>query len=307
MQSTYGDNAVLAVDKKTGNLTETVPGKRKGSRPGIISIGAYGKDLYLDVEGLGIVRYNGKDISTSELISEIDRGFMDNFKKIVFSPNGRYMAYGGQNCHQYVIDLKEGNRIVKSFHDGLDDFLVTDDGDFFGVNNFRALVYRNDGNPDSDPASVQDMSTLLNDHPITIRQIGSDIYIVGGKRVMKTDAKEFKWTETSTITSEGLRLYDGALDSNGSGFSYMGDNALNRFVRFSTTGKAPTMMKQLATNINVGRRDLLVVQNASQIFADTLGNFWMVEQSGAGFVVVYNPKGLAEMKNAAGKFIKQKE
>ena len=307
MQSTYGDNAVLAVNKITGNLTEVVPGKRKGSRPGIISIGAYGKDLYLDVEGLGIVRYNGKDVSTSELISKIDRGFMDNFKKIVLSPNGRYMAYGGQNCHQYVFDLKEGNRIVKSFHDGLDDFLVTDDGDFFGVNNFRALVYRNDGNPDSDPASVREMSDLLNDHPITIRQIGSDIYIVGGKRVMKTDSKEFVWTETSTITSEGLRLYDGTLDSNGSGFAYMSDNALNRFVIFSTSNKAPTMMKQLATNINVGRRDLLVVQNANNIFADSLGNIWMVEQSGAGFVVVYNPKGLAEMKNAAGKFIKQKE
>jgi hypothetical protein len=307
MQSTYGDNAVLAVNKITGNLTEVVPGKRKGSRPGIISIGAYGKDLYLDVEGLGIVRYNGKDVSTSEVMSKIDRGFMDNFKKIVFSPNGRYMAYGGQNCHQYVFDLKEGNRIVKSFHDGLDDFLVTDDGDFFGVNNFRALVYRNDGNPDSDPASVREMSDLLNDHPITIRQIGSDIYIVGGKRVMKTDSKEFVWTETSTITSEGLRLYDGTLDANGSGFAYMSDNVLNRFVIFSTSNKAPTMMKQLATNINVGRRDLLVVQNASQIFADSLGNIWMVEQSGAGFVVVYNPKGLAEMKNAAGKFIKQKE
>lgn len=307
MQSTYGDNAVLAVNKKTGELTEVVPGKRKGSRSGIISIGAYGDDLYLDVEGRGIVRYNGKDVGTSELISEIERGFMDNFKKIVFSPNGRYMAYGGQNCCNYVFDLQEGNRLVKSFHDGLEDFLVTDDGDFFGVNNFRALVYRNNGSTDGDPTSVIDMSDLLNDKPLAIRQIGDDVYLVGGMKIMKSSAKEFKFTETASIVSDGLMLFDGALGNKDTGFAYMTDKALNRFVRFSISGKKPTLVKKLTTGIHVGHRDPLTVETAKNIYIDHLGNIWMVEQSGAGFVVVYNPKGVAELKNAAGKFIKQKE
>ena len=115
-----------------------------------------------------------------------------------------------------VIDLQEDNKLVKSFHDGFEDFLVTDDGDFFGVNNFRALVYRNNGNTDGDANDVTDMSELLKDHPATICQHGDDIYLVGGSKVMKTAAKEFQWTETTT-----------------------------------TTGKTPALTKKLATGLNV--------------------------------------------------------
>jgi hypothetical protein len=231
---------------------------------------------------------------------------MDNFKKIVLSPNGRYLAYGGQNCLNFVFDLKEGNKLVKSFHDGLEDFLVTDDGDFFGVNNYRALVYRNNGNTDGDPTSVVEMSDLLKDKPLAIRQMGDDVYIVGGKRVMKTAAKEFKWTETASISSDGLRLFDGALGAKYSGFAYMTDKALNRFIHFSVSGKTPTLLKKLSTGINVGRRDPLTVETASLIHIDGIGNIWMVEQSGAGFVVVYNPRGIANLRDLAGKFVKQK-
>ena len=207
----------------------------------------------------------------------------------------------------YVFDLQEGNRLVKSFHDGLEDFLVTDDGDFFGVNNFRALVYRNNGSTDGDPTSVIDMSDLLNDKPLAIRQIGDDVYLVGGMKIMKSSAKEFKFTETASIISDGLMLFDGALGNKDTGFAYMTDKALNRFVRFSISGKKPTLVKKLTTGIHVGHRDPLTVETAKNIYIEHLGNIWMVEQSGAGFVVVYNPKGVAELKNAAGKFIKQKE
>lgn len=307
MQSTYGDNAVLAVNKKTGQLTEVVAGKRKGDRPGIISIGAYGNDLYLDVEGRGIVRYNGKDVTTSELICTIDRGFMDDFKKIVFSPNGRYMAYGGQNCRNYVFDLQQGNKLVKSFHDGLEDFLVTNDGDFFGVNNYRAIVYRNNGSTDGDPTSTIDMSDLLGDKPIAVRQNGDDIYLFGGKLVLKSSAKEFKFSQSASIDSDGLMLFGGALGPKDTGFAYMSDKALNRFVRFSVSGKKPTLLKKLTTGINVGRREPLTVETARHFHIDSFGNVWMVEQSGAGFVVVYNPRGIAYLNDLAGKFVKQKQ
>lgn len=58
--------------------------------------------------------------------------------------------------------------------------------------------------------------------------------------------------------------------------------------------------------MNVGRRDPLTVETASHIYVDRKGNIWMVEQSGAGFVVVYNPRGIADLKDLAGKFVKQK-
>lgn len=306
MQDTYQDNAVLAIDKTTGELSEAVPGKRKGNRPGIISIGAHGNDLYLDVEGQGLVRYNGKNIESSEKISDIDRGFMDDFKKIVISPNGRYLAYAGQNCAGYVIDLKAGNKIVKNFHDGFVDFLVTDDGDFFGVNNFRALVYRNNGSTVSEPASTVNMSELLNDNPVAINQIGDNIYIAGGKKVMKTEAKSFVWKETASLAGNDLKLYYGALAADGAGFAYMSDRELNRFAVFAVDNDRPTLLKKLATGINVGRSQPLTVETARNIHIDSNGNIWMAESSGAGFIVVYNPKGIAHLKSLAGKFINQK-
>ena len=306
MQDTYGDNAVLAIDKRTGELSEAVPGKRKGDRPGILSIGAYGNDLYLDVDGRGLVRYDGKDVQTSELIREIDRGFMDSYGKIALSPNGRYLAYAGQNCAGCVIDLKENNRLVKNFHDGFVDFLVTDDGDFFGVNNFRVMVYRNNGNTDGDPTAVAQIGDLLKDNPIAIRQCGGDIYIAGGKKVFKTGAGTFNWTETATLAGNNLKLYDGALGANGDGFAYMSDNDLNRFALFNAHSNSPTLMKKLSTGIHVGRKTPLTVETAGNIHIDRNGNIWMVERSGAGFIVVYNPKGIVLLKSLAGKFIQQK-
>jgi hypothetical protein len=55
----------------------------------------------------------------------------------------------------------------------------------------------------------------------------------------------------------------------------------------------------------VGQRNLLVVETAGNFYIDSLGNIWMIEQSGAGFVVVYNPEGLAGLQKIAGKFVKQ--
>ena len=307
MQPQYTDNAVLAVNKQTGELTEAVPGKRKADRPAIVSIGAHGSDLYLDVEGRGIVRYDGKDVTTSELIGEVDRGFMDNYKKIVVSPNGRYLAYGGQNCHGYVYDLQDGNKLVKSFHDGFEDFLVTDDGDFFGVNNYRALVYRNNGNSDGDANSTIDMSDLLKDHPATICQLADDVCLAGGSKVTKTAAKEFQWTETTSLTG-GVKLQDAALAHDGSGFAYIGrDDAGNRFASFTTTNHTPTLLKKLATGLNVERREPLTVEVAKNIFIDSNQNIWMVENTGTCLVVVYNPQGIVGLSGLAGKFVKQKK
>jgi len=308
MQPSYTDNAVLAVNKLTGELTEAVPGKRVADRPGIVSIGAHGTDLYLDVEGRGLVRYDGKDVTTSELIGEVDRGFMDNYKKIVVSPNGRYLAYGGQNCYGYVYDLQDGNKLVKSFHDGFEDFLVTDDGDFFGVNYFRALVYRNNGNSDGDANSTTDMSDLLKDHPAAIRQFDDDVCLAGGSKVTKTAAKEFQWTETTTLAG-GVKLQDADIAADGSGFAYIGrDSDGNRFAAFSTTtNKAPTLLKKLATGLNVERREPLTVEIAKNIFIDSNQNIWMVENTGTNLVVVYNPQGIVGLTRLAGRFVKQKK
>ena len=306
IQPAHMDNAVLAVNKSDGTLTEAVAGKHKGSRPNIISIGAHGGDLYLDVQDRGVVRYNGKDVNTSELLFEIDRGFMDSYKQIVVSPNGRYLAYSGLNCASYVYDLQE-KKIIKRFHDGLEYFVVTDDGDFYGANNFRALLYRNNGNTGGDANADIEMSALLKAKPAAMCLIGKDIYLVGGNKVVKTAVKEFSWTESTTLTGNDLELKDAALASDHAGFSYIYDKALNRFAHFSTDSKTSKPLKQLNTGINVGRPRPLTVEVAQNIYIDSKGNIWMVESTGTYFVVVYNPEGLVGLDKLAGKFVKQQK
>ena len=306
IQPAHMDNAVLAVNKSDGTLTEAVAGKHKGSRPNIISIGAHGGDLYLDVQDRGVVRYNGKDVNTSELLFEIDRGFMDSYKQIVVSPNGRYLAYSGLNCASYVYDLQE-KKIIKRFHDGLEYFVVTDDGDFYGANNFRALLYRNNGNTGGDANADIEMSALLKAKPAAMCLIGKDIYLVGGNKVVKTAVKEFSWTESTTLTGNDLELKDAALASDHAGFSYIYDKALNRFAHFSTDSKTSKPLKQLNTGINVGRPRPLTVEVAQNIYIDSKGNIWMVENTGTYFVVVYNPEGLVGLDKLAGKFVKQQK
>lgn len=307
MQPSHTDNAVLAVDKETGDLREAVPGKRKGERPGIISIGAHGRDLYLDVDGRGVVRYDGKDVTTSELIGEIDRGFMDNFKKIVLSPNGRYLAYSGMNCATRIFDLQDNNKVIKRFHDGFEVFLLTDDGDFYGANNFRIALYRNNGNSDGDANATAETWEVLKGKPATICQRGNNIYIVGGQKVLKTPVKEFEWTESTTIEGE-TKLQDTALSPEGKGFAYIGrDKDGNRFAQYSASSTYAKLVKKLETGIKVERPQPLTVEVAQNIYIDSKGNIWMVENTGTYFVVVYNPEGLVGLEKLAGKFVKQQK
>ncbi len=304
MQPAHMDNAVLAVDKRTGVLTEIVAGKSKGKRPSVISMGAYAGDLYLDVQGRGVVRYDGKDVNTSELLFEVDRGFMDNYKQIIVSPNGRYLAYSGLNCTSYVYDLQE-KKIIKEFHDGLEYFVVTDDGDFYGANNFRTLLYRNNGNTGGDANADIEMSALLNAKPVAMRQIGNDIYLVGGNKVVKTPVKNFNWTESATLAGNRLQLRDAALSHSGNGFAYISDSNLNRFASFTTGSNTPTLQQKLSTGINVEKTTPLTVEVAQNIHIDQNGNIWMIENTGSYFVVIYNPKGIVGLTNIAGKFIKR--
>ena len=185
--------------------------------------------------------------------------------------------------------------------------MVTDDGDFYGANNFRALLYRNNGNTGGDANADIEMSALLKAKPAAMCLIGKDIYLVGGNKVVKTAVKEFSWTESTTLTGNDLELKDAALASDHAGFSYIYDKALNRFAHFSTDSKTSKPLKQLNTGINVGRPRPLTVEVAQNIYIDSKGNIWMVENTGTYFVVVYNPEGLVGLDKLAGKFVKQQK
>ena len=300
LQSQYTDNAVIAIDKETGEVTEVVPSKKKGDRPGVISMGAHGSDLYLDVAGRGIVRYDGKSLTTSELIVEVERGFLDMFNHITLSPNGRYLAYGSSS-KTCVYDLQDHNKLIKEYYDGLTDYIVTDNGDLFGTNNYRTLVVRNNGDvSDSDPVTAE-TSSIINGDPCQLYQDGEYIYLVGGSKVAKTKATEFKWEVTADLT--GNFKMNAAGISTLIGFAYIQDNSLNRFAEFTISANDAKLQKQLNTGIRIPpQKSALQVTGASNIHIDSNGNIWMLDNAGNGCYIVYNPNGIVGLKAIAGKF-----
>ena len=60
-------NTLRAADKQTGALRFVVP-KKKRERSKIICSGCDGTNIYMQLEEKGIVRFNGTDVNTSEVL-----------------------------------------------------------------------------------------------------------------------------------------------------------------------------------------------------------------------------------------------
>ena len=101
--------SVLAVDKKTGNISQYIPGNREKM---ITAIGHDGKDLYMMVTNVGLVRYDGNSLATSSLLfhtSDTGKGLIAHqraFEGIVFSPNKRWLVAYGSGA--ILFDLANG-------------------------------------------------------------------------------------------------------------------------------------------------------------------------------------------------------
>ncbi|MGM9695864.1 MAG: hypothetical protein ACI3X8_03205 [Alloprevotella sp.] len=101
--------SVLAVDKKTGNISQYIPGNREKM---ITAIGHDGKDLYMMVTNVGLVRYDGNSLATSSLLfptSDPGKGLIAHqraFEGIVFSPNKRWLVAYGSGA--ILFDLENG-------------------------------------------------------------------------------------------------------------------------------------------------------------------------------------------------------
>ncbi len=304
VQPSWKSNAVLAIDKLTGAVTEVVPSKQKTNHPDVLDVAGFGNDLYLAVSGKGIVRYDGKSIESSTLIAEIDNlaGFMGkNYKYMVLSPNGRYLAYGGDYFRVY--DLQDNNKLVKTGFNGDLNCLVTNDGDYFGFSAYRVVAYRNDGTVEaSDPTTMVEVSELLGERPTQLWQQGNDVYILGGNKVMKTPSKEFNWTKVHELPAD-IKLNHSALTTDGQGFAYISPVGDNRFISFNIGGSAPIRMKELKTALRSKYGSVVEVSNTNYIYADAFGNFWVCDQQFSCFVV-FNPKGIHGLNALAGKTVK---
>ena len=309
LQASYGSkNGVIAVDKATGNMFEAVPMKTKKDHPTIWSIGANGNDLYLDVDGMGIIRYDGKSIESSEvLVSDPDfkPGWTGaKFKRIIFSPNGRYMAYVGERAKVY--DLQDNKKCIKDTYEcGAASQVLTDDGDLFSVDAYRVLVARNNGNKDEGVTSEASVRDVTGGAPCNLHILGNEVYITGGKKLMKTDMKEFEWKLVSTMPgTEGYQI--SGLSAKGKGFAVTdAGGSFNVHATFNTLGTTPNVMKKIVTGLKNQFREEIDTHNVTSVHFDQNGNVWL-QYNYAGYVV-YNPDGLAGLSQIAGKYKLYKE
>lgn len=305
LQAAYGSkNGVIAVDKNTGNVFEAVPTKEKKDRPTIYSIGAHGNNLYLDVDGVGIIRYDGKSIDSSEKLVQ-DPAFKPGwtgspFKRIIFSPNGRYMAYVGTRAKVY--DLENNNACIKSTYEcGGTSQVLTDDGDLFSVDVYRILVARNNGNVDEGVSSEAMVNDITGGAPCQLHIIGNEVYITGGKKLMKTDMKKFDWQLVSTMPgSEKYKISEIAKSGNGFAVTDAGGN-FNVHASFGISGSTPVLMKKILTNLKNQFRQDIDTHNVTSLHYDLMGNLWM-QYSDAGYVI-YNPTGIKGLGKIVGKFV----
>ena len=305
LQDAYGSkNAVIAVDKNTGNVFEAVPTKVKKDRPTIYSIGAHGDNLYLDVDGVGIIRYDGKSIDSSEkLVQDPDfkPGWTGSpFKRIIFSPNGRYMAYVGTRAKVY--DLENKNECIKSTYEcGGTSQVLTDDGDLFSVDVYRILVARNNGNKDEGVSSEAMVNDITGGSPCQLHLVGNEVYITGGKKLMKTDMKKFDWQLVSTMPgTEKYKISE--ISKTGNGFAVTdAGGSFNVHASFSASGSTPVLMKKIQTNLKNQFRQDIDTHNVTSLHYDQMGNLWL-QYSDAGYVI-YNTAGIKGLSKIAGKFV----
>ena len=303
LQASYGSkNGVIAIEKATGKVFEAVPTKTKKDRPTIYSIGSDGKSLYLDVQGIGIIHYDGKSIDTSEkLISDPDfkPGWTGSpFKRIIFSPNGRYMAYVGERAKVY--DLQDDKKCIKQTYEcGAESQVLTDDGDLFSVDAYRVLVARNNG--DKSDVSSASVSDITGGAPCQLHIVGNEVYITGGKKLLKTDMKAFDWKPASTMPDkESYKISE--MNGEGKGFAITdAGGSFNVHAVFDKSGTTPKLMKKLHTGMKNQFKQDIDTHNVTSLHYDMNGNLWL-QYAPHGYIV-YNPGGIVGVPQVAGKYV----
>lgn len=296
-------NAVIAINKATGAISDIIAPQTVAERANIHHIGSDGKHLYVASEELGIRRYDGKSLASSTQI--VNGHCHDNGErgKIIFSPNGRYMAYAGNCC--YVFDLQDGNRRVKRYlGDSFVDATLTDAGDLYKVWDWELALARNNGIENDEGIESRSVGILLGGGPRCLQVIGDEVYLVGQSKVVKTGCGQFEWSEVGGF-ADPLTPEQAYLTRQGRGFAAVSGDMSHRFATVSVAGGSLTVgaLGALNTGIKSSRHE----ENASTaelVYIDNNGNTWL--QTNDFTLVVYNADGIRGLSGIAGKHVNYK-
>lgn len=287
-----GHNAVFAVNKSTGNITEVVASMKKQPRGIIHQIGTDGKHLYLAVAGTGIVRYNGKSVASSPCVVK-DAAIGDGGKeaKIIFSPNGRYMAHVGQVCKVY--DSQNDYKLIKECDEvRFVDALLTDEGDIFKTNGWQTSVARNNGDIYECSSEERDFTDVLKGVTCCIQLVDNQVYLLAGIRIVKTETPEMRWSTQSKLEDTSLQYVTAYISPKGEAFASVTGAAgmdKSRFVQIDADGSTH-VINAIRTGILNPYKQEYTTNHADRIYIDSLGNIWLL--SNGSQIIIYNPDNI---------------
>ena len=159
---------------------------------------------------------------------------------------------------------------------------------------------RNNGNKDEGVASEANVGDITGGAPCNLHIRSNEVYITGGKKLLKTDVKKFEWTLVSSMPGkEGYQI--SGLSKSGNGFAVTdAGGSFNVHAMFHIDGSKPTVRKKIVTGLKNQFRQEIDTHNVTSVHYDQNGNVWL-QYSGEGFVV-YNPGGLVGLTKIAGKY-----
>ena len=327
--TTYGENTFRAIDKKTGDIRIVVP-KKKRARPQICSAGSNGKDVFMRIENKGIIRFNGTDVNTSEMIlpqSEQYKGhliFGNRGDRIIGSPDGKQIALVGDDVVAYDLEKK---MVVRHCGAGIlktdASVLFLDNGTIVKGCPFALMFIK----PQLIPApNIESMNktNLQNVDEYNIKKIGNGgggeatdviyyradtmLYAGFGEQVLKTRTDKIAWQEAYTLPGENKKfVHIAAMGKN----HVIGqtDNYEKKFYVWDNkdfTGQ-PTILKNIDTGIGQpdkwsGIVETKKIEGFTKVFTDSASNLWI--QTGDGEFVIYNPDGIVGLTALKGKLTK---
>lgn len=315
-------NTLRAADKQTGALRFVVP-KKKRERSKIICSGCDGTNIYMQLEEKGIVRFNGTDVNTSEvLVPEGPNGQETYYiwpanrgEAMSFSPNGRFLAMKADPCIVVDTQTQKVVRMVRNTEEG---FLVTDNGDFYAIRENGLWKYPNNGgvHPNESNKLNEKGIEKFGFEKLTGNYYGEyhgmyadagqqAIYLPVRNKLLKFTLGNQQWSEAFAFDNESQEFGRMAFSSQHI-FACTNDYA-KPFCEWAGMNLAtqPKTIDKLNTGIKLGTspyESSVVVNLVQSLYYDTQGNLWM--QTSDKQFVVYNPDGIKGLSSLIGKCTK---
>lgn len=293
------DRSVISIDKKTGTIKRYIPGGRDKM---ITAIGHDGKDLYMMVTNVGLVRYDGQSRDTSPCLfatSDYGKGLITHqraFTGIAFSPNKRWLVAYGSGAILFDMDGGQCKPVREYTSNGIYWAFPQDDGSMIAVTGSEVVAIPN--------TAAETVKTYHEaDGGAKIYKVKGDItsaavkdgmlYATWSRFVARTPLPwdDIKWEQVYQLESEDNRFRNFAMN-NEQMFAEC-DEYGQYYCEWSSTDftKAPKITASLTTSVMnpMLKRPYEQQRNGDMLYFDQQGNLIMYCYDKLD---IYNPKGI---------------